>query len=470
MQLVKRRKRWFLIYVLPRDVRAHFGKTKFSETLHTGDEALAKIRAAMLEAKWRQEVAEARERIGRGEAGEAKKFWAKRFAEAATQEERAALHVAMSVEAQVTPAVWRAQLATASSAEDRDGLIDMIGDAALEIAQDATGRLEASQFTPTRSGYHPTAERAAQAYFDQATGRIIILAEHIRAYIENLDVTIKTRQQRTRLLEIFVAQFPTSADVQKRAVQRWVDAQRQAGYAPETITKRVQSASLFWRWLIDRAEILAAPAGPDPFAGLALPRKTHGRREAWSREEAVVLLGTAVKRGDRRLAAAIALAACSGARIEELCSIKVEDAEETHFHIREGKTRAAERTVPVHPLIAPVIRMLKATSTDGFLLSGYRENARGERSVALSQQFSTLKTELGFGQTHNFHSFRRTVATQLDDAGVPKQHAARILGHAEKGMTFGLYSAGARLETLREALVRAVQYDGMAPLIEEITR
>lgn len=463
MQLVKRRKRWFLIYVLPRDVRAYFGKTKLSETLHTGDEAVAKIRAAMLEAKWRQQVAEARERLGRGEGGEARKFWEKRFAKAATQEERNALHIAMSVEAQVAPSVWRAAIAAAPPQDQADDA-DPIGDAAWEIARDASSRIAG------REEMHPAAARAAQAYYDQASGRIIILAEHIRAYVASLDVTVKTRQQRTRLLEIFVAQFPTSADVQKRAVQRWIDAQQQAGYAPETIIKRVQSASLFWRWLIDRAEVLVAPAGPDPFAGLALPKKTHDRREAWSREEAVVLLGAAVKRGDRRLAAAVALASCSGARIEELCSIKVEDAEETHFHIREGKTRAAERTVPVHPLIAPVIRMLKATSTDGFLLSGYRENARGERSVALSQQFSTLKTELGFGQTHNFHSFRRTVATQLDDAGVPKQHAARILGHAEKGMTFGLYSAGARLETLREALVRAVDYPGMAKLIKEITQ
>jgi integrase len=60
-----------------------------------------------------------------------------------------------------------------------------------------------------------------------------------------------------------------------------------------------------------------------------------------------------------------------------------------------------------------------------------------------------------------FHSFRHTVAGALDAAGVPQSDAARILGHAVAGMSYGTYSqAGPGLKRVA-AVVEMIAYDGL---------
>jgi len=41
-----------------------------------------------------------------------------------------------------------------------------------------------------------------------------------------------------------------------------------------------------------------------------------------------------------------------------------------------------------------------------------------------------------------FHSIRKTVITELENAGIPEGISADIVGHEKKTMTYGLYSAG----------------------------
>ncbi|WP_444461996.1 tyrosine-type recombinase/integrase [Rhodobacter capsulatus] len=57
-------------------------------------------------------------------------------------------------------------------------------------------------------------------------------------------------------------------------------------------------------------------------------------------------------------------------------------------------------------------------------------------------------------ERHVFHSLRRSLATELENMGVPENVSADIVGHEKPTMTYGLYSGGNRLEVLREALSR----------------
>jgi len=59
---------------------------------------------------------------------------------------------------------------------------------------------------------------------------------------------------------------------------------------------------------------------------------------------------------------------------------------------------------------------------------------------------------MGFGSQHVFHSLRKTVVTILENAGVPENVVADIVGHEKTTMTYGLYSGGATLDTKRAAL------------------
>ena len=65
-----------------------------------------------------------------------------------------------------------------------------------------------------------------------------------------------------------------------------------------------------------------------------------------------------------------------------------------------------------------------------------------------------LKTAAGFGQEHVFHSNRKTVATLLENAGVPEGVAADIIGHDKPTIDVWavLGRGGASLKVKREAI------------------
>ena len=74
----------------------------------------------------------------------------------------------------------------------------------------------------------------------------------------------------------------------------------------------------------------------------------------------------------------------------------------------------------MHTAVAPVVARLVADSKDGYLIPTTVDNQYGERSSAIGKQFGLLKTRLGFGPEHVFHSIRKTVATLLEDAQCPR--------------------------------------------------
>jgi integrase len=70
----------------------------------------------------------------------------------------------------------------------------------------------------------------------------------------------------------------------------------------------------------------------------------------------------------------------------------------------------------------------------------------------MSKQFGKVKSKLGFDTRYVFHSIRATVATQLEQAGVPEGVAADILGHDKPNMSYGVYSGGTSFEQKRDAI------------------
>ena len=91
-------------------------------------------------------------------------------------------------------------------------------------------------------------------------------------------------------------------------------------------------------------------------------------------------------------------------------------------------------------------------SADGYVLSGLSVNKYGDRSNAVGKRFGRLKKDLDFGKQHVFHSICKTVVTILENAGVPENVVADIVGHEKTTMTYGLYSGGLSLVVKHEAL------------------
>lgn len=63
--------------------------------------------------------------------------------------------------------------------------------------------------------------------------------------------------------------------------------------------------------------------------------------------------------------------------------------------------------MPIHPALVGVVKRLTEKAQGGFLLEGSDEGAFGKRSDALGKRFGKLKTALGFGPQHVFHSIGR---------------------------------------------------------------
>lgn len=137
------------------------------------------------------------------------------------------------------------------------------------------------------------------------------------------------------------------------------------------------------------------------------------------------------------------------ARIEEICSLKVEDVSDNAFNITDAKTKAGIRSIPIHSKIEPLVKRLKKSSKDVYLLSGLTFNKYGGRSNAIDKRFGNLKRSLGFSIKKTTHSFRHSLVTFLDDAGVQLTHIQDIVGHEKDGTTGRVYNKPAPVSVLK---------------------
>jgi integrase len=172
------------------------------------------------------------------------------------------------------------------------------------------------------------------------------------------------------------------------------------------------------------------------------------------------------------------IAAYSGARLEEIAQLAAKDIREqqangatiTVIDIHNGgnnalKNKASARLIPVHSALvrAGLLDYVKALPKGGPLFPGLvrRESKGGKIGARLGELFRKRLLALGLKREGIcFHSFRHTVAGKLEQAGVAQTDAARVLGHAIEGMSYGVYSTGPGLKRLA-AVVEEIHYDNI---------
>lgn len=81
----------------------------------------------------------------------------------------------------------------------------------------------------------------------------------------------------------------------------------------------------------------------------------------------------------------VMLAGYTGARIEELCSLKLTEVGPDRFTIKDAKTDAGQREIPIHSKIAGLVDDLSKNSTDGYLFSDLTSSKYGNRSNAIGK-------------------------------------------------------------------------------------
>jgi integrase len=402
--LEQRANLWYAVVIIPKDVREILGKFKFIQSLGTPNRREALIRSAPLVALWKSQIDEARGNTG-AVADEALR--------------------------------WKGYLATATGVQ-LDVLMDSLTEKAISM-QDEAGEAKAGDFYKVAMGY----STLLNSNFDKWKAQITLVP--------------KTKDQTVKDVAVFLARFTTIEQVTKQEVKKWIEEIIAQGNSTGTANRMLISARNYWKYL-QRIDAVSLDNEPLVIKNILPPAKKKNKKGYVPFEPSAVvkLWNEAKAREEDSLADLIYLGAYTGARIEELCSIKIENVTDKSFNILDSKTSAGIREVPIHSKLEPLVKRLKETSKDGYLLSGLTFNKYGDRSNNVGKKFGKLKTELGYEtRTHVFHSIRKTLVTLLENAGVSEGVTADIVGHEKHTMTYGLYSGGNSLAIKKEAIERA---------------
>ena len=429
--LERRSNIWYALLTIPRDARESLGKLRFVQSLKTPSKPTAARRAAPLVAKWRAEIDQARGRSN------------------------ATIDTALA---------WKEALSAIEGGHHRETLEMLLTDHAED--------LERTKGLP-----------AAQAFYNVATGKHTPSTLYFTEWEAQIGSNHKTKEQMVKDVRRMIARFPVLEEISRKDVRKWFLEECKA--SPSTIERVASFCRHYWRHL------KAIHAVPDvavgPFDRLDLSRASAalskhnssssapvgaiapGSWVPFTPQQVVELWTAARERGDGQLANLTALAAYTGARIEEICAAKFADIKDnaslftSALHIRAAKTTAGIREVPLHSHLKGLMARLKRESTDGYLLSGLTFNKYQDRSNAIGKRFGRLKVSMGHDAQHVFHSIRKTFVTLSENAGIPENVVADIVGHARPTLTFGLYSGGNSIEVKRKAIEK-VKYPFPVPL------
>ncbi len=260
--------------------------------------------------------------------------------------------------------------------------------------------------------------------------------------------------------------------LEHKSVRLYLESQ--TSLSPKTKKQYVLAGNTFYKWGMNnltRFEAKYQNMKP-PFQNHEFPTSRKGKaqveaeRKNYTVKQAEEIYAKAkeVKGKNRQhLMDAIRIGAFTGMRIEEICQLEIQrdlvDDEGVYcISLDDGKNRSSIRKVPIHPNLLPIIKRMKENSKDGFLVPSPAGNKYGIRSDFLSKAFGRLKTSMGFNEQYVFHSFRGTVITQLQRAGVAELTVKCIVGHETGEVTWDIYSDGASPEQKFEA-IKKLKYE-----------
>ncbi len=214
-------------------------------------------------------------------------------------------------------------------------------------------------------------------------------------------------------------------------------------------------------------------------------RKASDARDAFSPEQVGQLL-VAAKAYSQKTSGkpyhyyVTALAAITGARLNEVAQLQVKDVRTTEagtvfIHINEDdsslpgksiKNAHSDRCVPLVDgaygfVLADFMSLVedrrKTEGDNAMVFNGLKlmKNGYGEQ---VSKWFNRtlLPKVLADRSGLAFHSFRHTVATQLKQHGVELAYAQAIMGHSSGSITYDRYAKEVEVETLKEKLAESL--------------
>lgn len=233
-----------------------------------------------------------------------------------------------------------------------------------------------------------------------------------------------------------------------------------------TVNNRLRKLTAFMNWCKANGYV-----ADNPLAGMkVMTGSAKEARLSFDRHDLAALLDNETLRNEARKHPwrywLPLLGRTTGARLEELCQLRVDDLIEQQgiqcIRIddnHEGqnlKNASSRRILPLHPALLDLgfllhVESVRATGTDR--LFPELEAVRGKLGHAPSKWFGRYKTKLGVTDPRKtFHSFRHTLIDDLRDAGVQDSLIKRMVGHEDSSVTFGIYGSRTPIKAMKEAL------------------
>jgi integrase len=244
-----------------------------------------------------------------------------------------------------------------------------------------------------------------------------------------------------RLIAKLSPDVAKSASAQGRGLKQLVALSRVADktIAPQTQKRIWKQVCQFLDWSVSEGHI-----NEHCFGALRVAAKATVRSYAVLTDVEVTSLLAAQ---DPALSPILSLCLLSGLRSGEACGLLAEDliskdnlgvfVRVRPNSLRGLKSKAAEREVPLHDHLLPIVQALPS---EGPLFPDLSVDRITKRFTILRRQLDLTRPGLVF------HSTRKWFITQCERTGVPEHFTASIVGHqsarSENKLTYGLYSAG----------------------------
>lgn len=167
----------------------------------------------------------------------------------------------------------------------------------------------------------------------------------------------------------------------------------------------------------------------------------------------------------------------TGARLEELCQLYVEDVREVDgvwvLDINENpgpdgkrdkhvKTASSIRLVPVHPVLQDLgfLRYHASVVKSGEKrLFPELKKIRNRYGHAVSKWFSRFRKSVGLdSELHDLHAFRHTVIDFFKKQRIPKDIYSDVTGHAQEGTAESVYAKAYSPAVLLREVVEKIDY------------
>jgi integrase len=404
----RRRQQWYAVLDVPEKLWPVIGKKRLVQSLKTTSRSTAVDRARLLVSAWKRKFKTSTEGASSVVAKEASE--------------------------------WRQWLEETAKGDD-----EMQAEVASMLM---TSRAEEIERTLGLS--------SAQLFANMAQGKVLLISEMGEKWLEEAKYREKSDHEHRYALKLLVQRHSTVEGVTRKVAGEFVRDVLSKDRKSATVNKLIGTYLQLWKFMLNRGLV---ETNPWTAQGISRRRASDEQaRRPFTEEEGAEFLHRLDKGVDQDV---VMLLAVTGMRLEEACQLKPGDVAlptkkgaPLWLTIREGKTKAAQRRVPV--VVPEVVSMLRARATakHAYIFHELEDVRWGDRSVELSKRLGRRLRSFGFTDKGLVagHSWRHRGATLIEQAGVARDTQDAVLGHQRAGMGRGRYSRGPSDEQLVEAV------------------